>query len=417
MMKILLAHGCNANFPNQDRKTAWFLVLEILPKLKTSFRKELLEYFLKNADVDFYTHRSEEIIELVMNQKLKFSLPEREEVEIEFESMKELLNSVNINKFETLFPFFKETCEDIEVYADCCAIFLEMAVDKSLINIVDLLVDFGIDVNRIAKASKFKIPPPFLACGTAKPDILRIFLLHEKIKLTFDNEGIRKTILHQFFDEYKNQSYSSFRRSESREMTKSQKKCFDLLVDHPKCNLLLINACNENGLPVIYYSVRFKNDYVTMHLLKSGAYVGTVINGIRKSLLQEFLDSTITTNDRFYDDEEFEIKIDYTFLSPPCKYQAAKKRAKKTKSQPQAPEAKDTSITIPPIRPKSPEHVKILSNENHEQYSEEMKPLMKLAENPELQHFLIHPTIASFILLKWNKLSFLVYINLIMIVM
>lgn len=393
------------------------MILEALPKLKPQFRRELLDYFLKYGDVDFYTHRSDEIIEMVMNQKLKFALPEREEVKIDFESMQELLSSGNINKFETLFPFFKATCEDSEVYADCCAVFLEMAVEKSLINIVDMLVDFGIDVNRIAKASKFKHPPPFIACSSAKPEILRIFLLHPKVKLTFDSDGVRKTMLHQFFDEHKKQTYSSFRRSDSREMTKKQKKCFDLLVDHPKCNQHLINAYDENGLPAIYYSVRFKNDYVTMHLLRNGAYVGTVINGIRKSLLQEFLDSTITTNDRFYDDEELEIKIDYTFLSPPCKYQTAKKRAKKSKSTPQSQESKETSISIPPTRPKSPEQVKILSCDSHEQYSEEMKPLMKLAESPELQHFLIHPTIASFILLKWNKLSFLVYINLIMIVM
>lgn len=419
MIKILLSHGCNANFPNHDGKTAFFMVLEKLPQLKAQHRKDLLDYFLKYADVDFYTHRSEETIELVMNQKLKFELPEREEFHIDFESMKELLDSVHINKFETLFSFFKATCEDSEVYADCCAMFLEIAVEKSLINIVDLLVDFGIDVNRIAKASKFKIPPPFLACSDAKPAILRIFLLHPKVKLSFDNNGVRKTLLHQFFDDYKKQSYATFRRSETREMTKNQKKCFDLLVDHPKCNQHLINAYDENGLPAIYYSVRFKNDYVTMHLLKSGAYVGTVINGIRKSLLEEFLNSTISTNDRFNDDEELEIKIDYTFLSPPCKYQTTKKRAKKTKSQAQNAESKETStsITIPPPPPKSPEHVKILSCESHEQYSEEMKPLMKIAEHPELQHFLGHPTIASFILLKWNKLSFLIYINLIMIVM
>lgn len=415
MIKILLSHGCNANFPNHDGKTAFYIILEKLPHLKTQFRKDLLDYFLKYADVDFYTHRSDEIIELVMNQKLKFELPEKEEVQIDFDSMKELIDSVNINKFETLFPFFKATCEDSEIYADCCAMFLELAVERTLINIVDLLVDFGIDVNRIGRASKFKIPPPFLACSDGKPSILRIFLLQPKVKLSFDNDGVRKTILHQFFNEFKNQTYSTFRRSETREMSKNQKKCFDLLIDHPKCNQHLINAYDENGLPAIYYSTRFKNDYVTKHLLKNGAYIGTVINSIRKSLLEEFLNSTISTNDRFNDDEELEIKIDYTFLSPPCKYQTAKKRAKKTKSQPQKADSKETSIAIPPP-PKSPEHVKILSCDSHEQFSEEMKPLMKLAEHPELQHFLGHPTIASFVLLKWNKLSFLVYINLLIIV-
>lgn len=419
MMKILISHGCNVNFPNYDGKTAFFIVLEKLPQLKQ--RKDILDYFLKNADVDFYTHRSDEIIEMVMNQKLKFDIPEKEEQSIDFESMLLLLDSISVNKFETLFSFFKASCEDSEVYADGCALFMEIAVQRSLINIVDLLIDYGVDVNRVAKYSKFKIPTAFLACNNANPGILRLFLMHPKIKLSFDNEGKRKTLLHQFFDDYKKQSYSVFRRSESREMSSNQKKCFDLLMDHPKCNRNLINAYDETGLPAIYYSVRYKNDYITMKLLKNGAYVGTVINGIRKSLLEDFLNSTITTNDRFNDDEDLEIRIDYSFLSPPCKDTSVKKRVKKPKTQPkevrnsnsqssQEPAAAATTIAMP----KSPEHVKILC-ENIEQYAEEIKPLKKIAEYPELRHFIAHPTIASFILLKWNKLSFLVYINILMI--
>ena len=409
MIKILITHGCNVNFPNYDGKTAFLIVLEKLPELKQ--RKEILEYFLKYADVDFYTHKSDEIIEMVTNQKIKFELPEREDLNIDFDSMKQLLIAYKINKFETLFPFFKATCEDSEAYADCCAMFLEVAVSRSLINIVDLLMEFGVDVNRVSKASKFKIPPAFLACENANPGILRLFLLDSKVKLSYDNEGQRKTLLHQFFDEYKKQSYSAFRRSESREMSKSQKVCFDLLMSHPKCNRHLINAYDDVGLPAIYYAVRYKNDYMTLQLLKNGAYIGTVMNGIRKSLLDEFLNSTITTNDRFNDDEDLEIKVNYNFLSPPCKDAGVKRKKKRPKSQ-EAPA--ETSITIPA---KSPEQVKILPCAEHEQYSEEMKPLQKLAENVELRHFLAHPTISSFILLKWNKLSFLVYINLILITM
>lgn len=63
--------------------------------------------------------------------------------------------------------------------------------------------------------------------------------------------------------------------------------------------------------------------------------------------------------------------------------------------------------------PKQDENVKILNCESHEQYAEEIRPLQRLADNVELQSLLAHPTIASFILLKWNKISFLVYINMI----
>lgn len=402
MMKILVGYGCNANFPNNDRKTAFFIIMEKIPKLKK--RKELLEYFLKNANIDFYSHQSEEIIEMVLNQKLKFELPEREEVHIDFDSMVDLLNSFEINKFETLFPFFKKAaCDDTESYLDACAYFLESAVKKSLINIVDLLIDYGIDVNRIAPNSKQKVPPAFLACAEAKPAILRLFLIHTKIKLTYEDvNGKRKTLLHEFFKEQRNRSYASFRRSDNREMSKNQKKCFDLIMSHPKCNQHFINAMNEDSLSAIYYAVKFKNDYVTLALLKNGAYIGNVISGIRKSLLEEFLNTTITTNGRFHDDEELEIKIDYSFLSPPCNT-SKKKAVKKTNKQ--------TEIDMP----KQDENVQILSCDGHEQYAEEIRPLQRLADNSELQSLLAHPTIASFILLKWCKISFLVYINMIII--
>lgn len=407
MIKILVHNGCNANFPNYDGKTAFQMILEKLPQLKQ--RKEILDYFLKNASVDFYTHQSEAIIELFMNQKLKFELPERVEPKIDFESMKQLLDDSEINKFETFFSFFKSSCEDADAYADCCAMFLEIAVSRSLINIVDLLIEFGVDVNKVSSTSAFKTPPTFLACEKANPGILRLFLLHPKVKLSYDNEGQRKTLLHQFFDDYKKQSYTVFRRS-PKEMTTDQKKCFDLLMNHPKCNRHLINAHDDVGLPAIYYAVRYKNDYMTFQLLKNGAYIGTVINGMRRSLLEEFLNSTIVTNDRFQDDEDLEIRIDYTFLSPPCKSTQVKRvRGRRNQAKDASLEnSKETKIPIP-------EKVKILDGENQDQYAEEVKPLQKLAENVELQHFLGHPTIASFILLKWNRLSFLVYVNLAMI--
>lgn len=386
MMKILLSKGCNPNFPNYDGKTAFYIVLEQLPQLKN--RKEILDYFLENANVDFYTHRGDEIVEMVMNEKLKFELPERETIVVDFDSLMELLTSMDVNRFETLFPLFKTSCADAEVYADCLSMLLEIAVERSLINIVDLLIDYGVDINKIASSSKYKIPSACVACANSDPSILRLFLLHPKIKLSYGNDAQRNTFMHHSFDQYKKMSYSMFRRLGSHEMSSNQKKCFDLLMAHPKWNRDLINALDNAGLPAIYYSVRYKMDYITLQLLKNGAYIGTAVKGIRKSLLQEFLDSTISTNDRFGDDDDLEIKIDYNFLAPPFKEQTNKKR-----------------------------QIKLLNCPSQDQYVEEMKPLMKIAENPELRHLLTHPTIASFTLLKWNKLSFVVYINLVLIVL
>lgn len=155
MMKILISYGCNANYPNSDGKTPFFIMMEKLSQIKEAkIRREILEHFIANASIDFYTYKSEELIEMVMNQKLKFSLPDKEEFTVNYESMLQLLNDGDINAFETRFSLFKSNCDDSEMYAECCSVFLEIAVMRSLINIVDLLIDFGVDINRVRKGKK-----------------------------------------------------------------------------------------------------------------------------------------------------------------------------------------------------------------------------------------------------------------------
>jgi hypothetical protein len=410
MMKILISHGCNANYPNCDLTTPFLIVLEKLPGIKN--RKDIAEFFLKYADVDCYTHKSDEIIDWLMNQKVKYinTLPEQEEFVVTFNSMLDLLQSGEINKFETNFIFFKASCDSMEEYAESCAIFLEVAVLKSLINIVDLLISYDIDINRVSKTSKFKIPSPFLAYKLANATIFQSFMLNPKIKVYYSNGDCKKTLLHLFFDDFKSQSYTTFKKSSfSRELTRDQKKCIDILLEHGKCNREIINAHDENGLPAIYYSVRFKIDYITIELLKHGAYIGTIIKGIRQSLLTNFLDSCITTsNDKFHDDEDYEIRINYSFLMPTQNVISQRKFRKLSNH------AANKSL---PISQKSPEEFSTFIQESEEKYAEEMKPLKKMIENEDLERFLLHPVIQSFILLKWNKINFLIYINLVLILL
>lgn len=152
MMKILISYGCNANFPNTEGKTPFFMVMEILSQIKEAkIRREILEHFIANASIDFYTYKSDELIEMVKNQKLKFSLPDKEEFIVNYESMMQLLRDGDINTFETRFSLFKSSCDDSEMYKECCASFLEIAVMRSLINIVDLLIDYDVEINRIRK--------------------------------------------------------------------------------------------------------------------------------------------------------------------------------------------------------------------------------------------------------------------------
>jgi ankyrin repeat protein len=409
LVKILLAHGCNANFPNDDQKTPFFLVLEKLPELKS--RKEIAEYFIKHGDLDFYSYRSEELVDLLMNQKVKYlpALPEQDDFVNSYQSMLQLLRNGEINKFETKFFHFKATCADTEEYNERLSHFLEIAVENSLINIVDLLISYGADINRVSKVSKHKMPPTFIAYKNADYGIFNSFMLRPEIKLYYSDspESPRKTLLHLFFDEFKTQTYASFKKCNfSRHLTHDQKKCFDLIMQSKKCTRELVNSKDENNLTTIYYAVKFKIDYCTIELLKNGAYIDKVIGkgGIRKSLLTNFLDSCITTRG-VHDDEDYEININYGFLMPYSHVISCRKFRKL-----------GTNLQLP-ISQKTPEEFSTLMEESETKYAEEMKPLQKIAQSEELQHFLLHPVISSFVLLKWNKLNFLIYINLLLILM
>lgn len=250
------------------------------------------------------------------------------------------------------------------------------------------------------------MPPPFLAYKRADVGIFRLFLLHPKVKLSYEVDNKVKTMTHVFFEDFKSLTTTTFKKTNMpRELTVNQKKCFDFLLKHDKCDHQIINATDESGLPPIYYAARYKIDYIAMELLKNGAYIGKVVQILRKSLLEAFLDSCITTNDRYYDDLDYEIKINYGFLIPTGSVVSPRKFRRKLDSQ---------NSTVP-VSQKSPEEFDLMMEQSQGRYLPEMNPLKNIAENEELKRILMHPVLSSFVLLKWNKINFLIYINLILI--
>jgi hypothetical protein len=250
------------------------------------------------------------------------------------------------------------------------------------------------------------MPAPFLAYKKADVGILRSFLLHDRVKLYYENDGKVKTMPHVFFEDFKKFSMTTFRKANiPRELTHDQKTCFDLLIQHDKCDREIINATDDQGLPPLYYAVRYKIDYIAIVLLKNGAYIGSVVKKIRKSLLEAFLDSCISTNDRYYDDDDYEININYGFLMPTGSVVSDRKFRRKLNLQ-------NNSL---PVSQKSPEEFNVLVEQSQEKYMPEMKPLKVIAETDELQRILMHPVLSSFVLLKWNKINFLIYVNLVLI--
>jgi len=375
MMKLLINHGCNINALSNDGKTPFCIIVEKLPQLENE--DEIANYLIENGEIEKITSQESDIT-------------------VDYETMLKLLTDGDINKFELKFKAFKNSCLDMNQFHEHCSDFLEIAVKNSLINIVDLLISNGVDVNRISKLSSSGLPPIFRAYKSSNIGIFNAFLQQPNIKLYVDRFGHKFTLLHHFFEEFKRKSNRATFKNfiYSREMSRDEKKCFDfLLSDKSKCSHEYLNEKDEGIYSALGYSVQHKMDYMTIELLKAGAYIGPVISKIRKSVLVHLLDSCISSDNQFLDDKDFEIKLNYGFLIPPVKL------SKITKAPTKSGETK----------------LEITKNTPSQKNYEEMKPLSDIADDVELRRLVTHPVLSSFILLKWNKINFLVYINLFMI--
>jgi hypothetical protein len=386
MMGILISYGCNPNSPDKDRKTPFYKLVEKLPDLINPHG--ILDYFVRYSEVDFYTHRGSELVDMI-SDKYPFDIPNEEEFSFTHENMINLLEIGDINKFETKFQHY-EIHEHGKITFEHCSKYLEIAVDKSLINIVDLLIAKDIDVNRTSKDSKEKIPPLFLAYKNANLGIFKSFLMTKssmtgaEVNMYYDDEGYSRTLLHHFFCGFDS-------KSKTVELTVDQKKCFDLLLSDPRCDRKYLNIEDKRGYSAIYYTVAYGIDYMTKKLLQEGAYIYPVITNIRKGLFKEFLDSCVTSNDEFYDSNEFRLSVNYKFLMP-------------------SPDVKNKINNR--YSSCHQEFKADINDKNSKERSPEMYPLKKLTENDGYRHFIMHPVISSFVFLKWKKIRFSLYLNL-----
>ncbi|CAG9806958.1 unnamed protein product [Chironomus riparius] len=422
LMCTLLSYGCNINSPNDDQETPFFIVVREL--LKWENGQEVFDKLLASTTIDFHTHKGDEIIKMVKDKYIA-TIPEREKFVMCYEEMKKLLESGDINKFETLFSYYKPDSD--QSFLDDCYSYLEIAVQKSYINIVDLLIKKRINFNRLPVANKAnRITPPFLAYKNANVGIFKSFLLakeHQKFPAQYRNiqckseyeiefycgENKDKTLLHQFFSNVKGNQ--SVKNCKTIKMSKNEKKCFKLLINDIRCDQDYLNALDEEGKPVIYYAVKYSVDYMTFKLLEKGAYIGHVVTKIRNSLLSDLLDSSITSNDEFHDSKEYEITANYGFLMPPiesCKDVRANSQGKDNISmhtfngnsrKGSQEDLEQNNLTKTTQDVKKQQHL-------------EMNVIKSLAEDYDYRQFVMHPVLSSFIFLKWKKIRFVLHVNL-----
>lgn len=346
MITIMLEHGCSASSPNDQQETPFYLLLK-----NPIVENDLINVFVANARIENNTHRADEITSLLDEKGLKPNIIGKTEPIVDVDFLTQHLDDWDRSMFEEKLGILQKISQN---FKNDIVTLLEEAIIKNLPDIVSILMAYGVDItNEIPANNNLQLAPAFLACTLGHHEVLKVLINDQK--LLFASTKLRRnrgtTLLHQIFN---------FDLID----VEDRQKCFEIIIADKRCNLEIINQADGVKNVPLHYSCRLGCDEISKELLRRGAYIGHegVMNFIQKDVLEDFLDNRITCSG-YIDDKDFEVSIDYRFLTPPDK----------------------TKLEI------TAAHL--------------------LSTNSILRNFILHPVISSFVILKWKKINFIVYIN------
>lgn len=147
-------------------------------------------------------------------------------------------------------------------------------------------------------------------------------------------------------------------------------ECLDILIDWDPC----VTRQLHNNQTVLYHAMNRNNPKAICKLLNKGAFIGNEIDlrdcnicNVDSKVLRKHFDSCIA---KCVDDDRF-IEIDFKNLIAPRK------------------------------------ECRICDGS----CSDEMKAIELISNSEDHRHLLVHPLISAFVLLKWNRLAFIFYID------
>merc|ERR1712106_13194 len=271
--------------------------------------------------------------------------------------------------------------------------FLQYSCDMGYHDIVDLLLTQGADPNHVGMNNR--IPPIVLAAHHGYYKVIKVFkrkFLDQHVQVDFsanDNNVLKENVLHKAL---KAESKAYINRDE-----RNYTECIKLLLDDEtecfKNNIAAaINGQDNLGNTPLHIAAQSGNHEAVRKLLRSEANLGlknyrgqTPIVHIAPDIMEEFLDDCVK-GEGLTTDDKFKITFKYHFLGPP--------RMRKF------------SIDKEPLMNSKTE----ISGENKKELPE-TEPLWYMAQIKEHRYLLSHPTITSFLWMKWRKIRPYFYLN------
>ncbi|XP_046625329.1 transient receptor potential cation channel protein painless [Neodiprion virginianus] len=164
--------------------------------------------------------------------------------------------------------------------------------------------------------------------------------------------------------------------------------CLRLILAKP----VNVRDVDEKGNTALHYAARAESSEIISELLKSGSYIGhqndlgiPPIANISPESMSRYLDDCLQTTKEHTDDyEDYEIEFNYQCLAPHGF-----------------------------IRNQDSEHLLEKGHVNYKRICMEMQPFLYIANSNSHRHLLKHPILSSFLYLKWQRISPILYANFI----
>jgi ankyrin repeat protein len=251
---------------------------------------------------------------------------------------------------------------------------LQLACEKGLLDVVELLLSCEADVNKTGTHESR--PPVYLACYYGHYDILKHLFKTGKVKVGL-TEG--KTLLHAVFEGLR----------ANRDAPDSFCGCFDFLLQKHKTLNIPINEGDGCGHTALHYAAQEDNDHFAKALIARGAYMGSLNNfGIcpLKDIDPEILETALNgcvKRIRGKESGEYTLNIDFKILNPTaeCDREGQDDAESRGRSQGRSPE---------------------------------MFPLHFISQSNKLGHLLKHPVLQIFLHMKWSRVRMGFYLNMLL---
>ncbi|CAH0560732.1 unnamed protein product [Brassicogethes aeneus] len=259
---------------------------------------------------------------------------------------------------------------------------LQLSCEKGLNEAVQHLLNKGADPNlRTEKNSKYPIE---IASEQGFYEIVQQLLDHPQITLP------KKLIIYLL----KNIDNEKFPH-------KDHERCYEILLSklNVNNNLADVNFADEYGNTALHYSVRYAEAEKTQELLKLNAslaskniYNTMPIESIEPELLEKHLNDCIefNTKSKTIEKEDFPVTFNYRSIIPPIP-------------------KKDVCVADydPELKYKA----------FSEELVKETEVVFYMSHAPEFRHLLKHPVIVSFLFMKWHRIRWLFFVNLLFYIM